>query len=391
MTADVVPYRPQEDGTAVATFGRPTLDSWIAMVPHIVKWAEHISHTEFVPKSIRGNVAAVAAAMMTGREIGIPLMASLKHVRIVEGEPALSAEMGRALVWAAGHELRYVGSPTAERCVIEGRRRGEQEWTRVEWTIGDARTAGLLSPGKTGNFRKGWMNYPRRMLIARASSELCHIKFSDCLLGMSFHEEVVDEGLGEPTEVHDDAVPDTTDVVQRKAGGRGSRSGGRRETTRRPQQDAQTEPSTPPDSPLPVTGPPLPGEAGYEQPTDEAPDGDAGSRPAEIPQLKAIAAALGNHGIKDKASRLEVTAILAGKGPGGLATSAELTAADTSTVLDTIRNIERLLASPEAIAAGTTFDGLLQQMIGEFVGRRTEADPTTGEIAETQQEGESQP
>ncbi len=151
------------------------------------KLATQISSTDFVPKAFRGKPEAVMAALLTGRELGLGPMTALQRIHVIEGKAGLDAQGMRAQVLAAGHELWIVES-TPERCTVAGRRRGSEHIQQISWTIQDARNAGLAN-------RNGpWKTYPRQMLQARATAELCRLIAPDALGGLAYSsEELADE------------------------------------------------------------------------------------------------------------------------------------------------------------------------------------------------------
>ena len=155
---------------------RPDTDSWAQVVAAVGRLAGMIAYTEFVPASYRGNEAAVAAAILYGREVGLPPMTSLREIYVLDGRPALYAEAMRGLVLAEGHEFEY-REATGATCTARARRRGSTKWAEVTWTLDDARRAELIRP------RSNWQKYPRAMLKARATAELCRDLFSDVLHG----------------------------------------------------------------------------------------------------------------------------------------------------------------------------------------------------------------
>ena len=169
---------------------RDIVDGWVAMASDVFRLAAHICDTDFVPKAYRGNAPAVAAAILTGRELNMGPMMSLKHVQVVEGNPSLSAEYKRARVLAAGHEFGIL-EWTSTRCRVRGRRRGTNEPPlEVTYTMDDARLAGLVRE------RSGWVKRPRRMLFARAGTDLCDALFSDVVNGLPT-AELLAEGTDE--------------------------------------------------------------------------------------------------------------------------------------------------------------------------------------------------
>jgi hypothetical protein len=165
----------------------PVTDSWTSVVDNVAQFAGQIANTEFVPTALRGrdNGAKVAAAILTGRELGLPPMTSLASIHVINGKPGISAEMMRALVLQAGHQIQVTES-TSVKVVIKGRRDGDEEWTTVEWSEQDSRRAGILS----GNHVK----YPRQMFAARATTELCRLLFADVIHGLRSIEELEDLG-----------------------------------------------------------------------------------------------------------------------------------------------------------------------------------------------------
>lgn len=170
-----------------------------------------IANTEFVPKNLRGNLPAILACVVTGREIGIGDMASLRHISIIDGKPTYSAELMVALVHRAGHSL--TGGPNAEgtQATAKGRRKDNGDEQDFTFTLEDAQKAGLLN-------KRNWQQYPKSMLWARAVSQLCRQLFPDVSAGNGFYtaEELGDEDTdefgapvieGEATEVKEPLPP----------------------------------------------------------------------------------------------------------------------------------------------------------------------------------------
>lgn len=194
--------------TEIETYGargsmlEPVTDSWVSTMGDVVKLASYICHTEFVPAALRERPgtenagAKAAAAMLTGRELGLPPMTSLASIHVINGKPGISAELMRAMVAQRGHEIRF-GKVSSSEVTVRGRRAEDRDddgaWTEVTWTIGEAQRAGLVSNGN--NYAK----YPRQMLTARATTELCRLLFADVIHGLRSVEEL--EALGTDGEV----------------------------------------------------------------------------------------------------------------------------------------------------------------------------------------------
>ena len=131
-----------------------------------------VQGNELVPRGFWGRPEAMMAAILLGRDLGIPDMIAMRRIYVVSGTPTLSADLVRALIRRAGHSLVYE-KRDSEACVLSGTRRDGGDSLTVTWTLEDARTAGLTGPG--------WQKYPRAMLDARATTELGRALFSDCL------------------------------------------------------------------------------------------------------------------------------------------------------------------------------------------------------------------
>ena len=167
-------------------------DDWAPMMPKIANLAKYVSATEFVPKGLRDRPAAVAAAILTGREIGLPPMTAMAHIDVIEGMPTMDPEMMRALVLREGHSLRFI-EMTKTRCVIEARRKGDSVATRVTFTIDEAKEMGLAG-------KKNWREQPQNMLVARCTARTCRLVFPDVIGGLSY---TPDEMVGTVEESSD--------------------------------------------------------------------------------------------------------------------------------------------------------------------------------------------
>lgn len=161
---------------------QPT-DSWVPVLGAVGDLAQRLARTPFVPRAMQGNPAAVAAAVLTGREMGLGPMASLRGIDVIEGKPALTAQMLAARILAAGHaiEWRSVSDKQVTVRITRGDGLTEAEAT---WTIADAQRAGLAG-------KKVWQQYPRHMLRARALSEAASMACPDVALGLEVDSDPV--------------------------------------------------------------------------------------------------------------------------------------------------------------------------------------------------------
>ena len=177
----------------------PTLPGWVGTLQPIWELSRRLERAgEFLPASFLGRAEAIMAAILTGQEVGQGPMWSLRSIYIVNGKPGMYSEAQRALVLGAGHELWPVDQSN-ESVTMAGRRRGSDHTTTITWTMADATRARLPARNPT------WKDYPRQMLTARATSELCRLIFADVTGGVPSVEELRDGITLAPAEL--DASP----------------------------------------------------------------------------------------------------------------------------------------------------------------------------------------
>lgn len=222
------------------------------LVPQAASLADQIARTDFAPAGLRGKPEAVMAAMLTGHEIGIGPMQALSEISVINGRPCMSAKLMRALVHRAGHDLWFeVKSNT--KVTICARRADwpEDRVAKVTWTMDDAKAAGL-SGGQ--NYRK----YPRAMLAARATGEICRDNFADVLGGIGYTPEELSDG---------DLVADGDLVVESRADvappEKATNTRKAKAAPARKTAAAKAAPAPDPEPPA-VDLPPLPGEDGFD-------------------------------------------------------------------------------------------------------------------------------
>lgn len=311
-------------------------DGWVDVLPAVGDLAGKIAGTDFVPDAMRGKPAVVAAAILYGRELDLPPMVSLRSINVIKGKPALSAEAMRAMILAAGHELTFQ-EMTGARCVIVGRRKGQDATTTVTYTMDDAKKAGLAG-------QQQYAKMPRQMLAARATAEIARLIFADVIGGLVADIEVDDDA--EPIA----AVTPITKARRAKAS-----------PDPVPADPAPEPAAEPPADPEPVLDDDIVDaevvdevEAAIEtvrevmdaEVISDGPSGPALARQAladaKAPQsaepkispsqLKALQAGFKSVGIDDRAERLAVAAKLAGR--PDLGTANDLTASEAKAVLD---------------------------------------------------------
>ena len=163
---------------------------------------------------------------VTGAHLGLAIPVSFAHLFPIDGKVCQSAQLALALAQRAGHEV-WTESSSSQECTVKGFRKGKPEQVQsVQWTIEDARTAGLASTtyelwSQTESGRKfckkwiegdgvppewikdrntkkvrktNWISYPQAMLRARAQKAWVVMAAPEVLMGMdlSFIDDVLD-------------------------------------------------------------------------------------------------------------------------------------------------------------------------------------------------------
>jgi len=295
--------------------GRDVVDGWVGMLVKVEQLSKVIAGTEFVPASLRGRPAAVGAAILAGRELGVGPMTALQHLHVIEGRPSMSAQLMRALVFAHGHSIRVVESTTT-RCTMTGRRRDEDEGTTITYTLDDARTAGL-------DRRPNWQKQPRAMLAARATGELCRLIFADVIGGIG----LTVEEAGEIVEDFDRPAPRRRTVQRESPVEAISETEIVAEPESPPEpRTAASEPPTAPQAASPGLVAPSPGEppARADEPMSRE---QTGKLFALLAQLEAG---------EPRERRIEVASGLLGRRVASFAT---LTVQEASVLIDTLTRV----------------------------------------------------
>lgn len=175
------------------------------------KMAQSIAKTDLVPKAL-DTAEKVLAVALTGRELGLGFMTSVRSLNVIQGKVEMSAQLMLALAINTGqvenHSIR--GDATTATFVVK--RRGVKEYSST-FTIADAKAMGLIS-------RDQWTKQPATMLRWRAISAGLRLIFPDVLLGVYSPGEImeVDTTTGEILEGAAHEVPGNDITIEQASG-----------------------------------------------------------------------------------------------------------------------------------------------------------------------------
>jgi hypothetical protein len=188
MTSAVTTTDPKDARVAVGWNERGVqIDSLDAAY----RFAVAVVKSGLVPDGLR-TPEAVMVALQAGLELGLTPWQSIQSIVPIKGTPTIRVETARALVEAAGLlepggkiRHRFEGDGDNLKCVVWALPRGAREPVEGEFSMADAKTAGLAG-------KDNWRTYPKRMLLARATGFLIRDYFPTAIRRVPFAEEVAD-------------------------------------------------------------------------------------------------------------------------------------------------------------------------------------------------------
>jgi hypothetical protein len=168
-----------------------------------MEFAGLLSKSNLVPKDYQGNPSNCIIAMQWGMEIGLQPLQAMQSIAVINGRPSIWGDAMLALVQGSGL-LEYIQEdPTDTGCTCRLKRRGQPNEVVRQFTLEDAKKAGLS--GKQGP----WTQYPKRMMQMRARAFALRDVFPDVLRGVHIAEEAQDLPAEKDMGMADRVAPDT--------------------------------------------------------------------------------------------------------------------------------------------------------------------------------------
>jgi hypothetical protein len=193
VPAEEVPEMAAADKLVPTLAERPTIAAvTLESFEQMMQIGDHLIMTEFLPKAFQ-IPAQVVAVVLTGQELGIPMMQSLRQIRIIKKQPALAAELMLALFFRAGGRVQWL---RADEKIAQAKfiRKNGDEYVQT-FSDKDAKGAGLIHDSmQTGD---SWVTYRPAMLRARCISAAGRAFFPDIIGGLYTPEELESVSTGE--------------------------------------------------------------------------------------------------------------------------------------------------------------------------------------------------
>lgn len=154
-----------EPQTAALAIKPVELSGAVTDLDSAMRLAKTLAMAAVMPAAIRGKPADVLAMVLYGQDLGLSPMQAIQGIYVVNGKPQMSAQLWIALARRAGHRIS-VTDHTITSCTVEIKRGDTGEQHSETFTIADAQRAKLAG-------KDVWLQYPKRMLLARAVSDCC--------------------------------------------------------------------------------------------------------------------------------------------------------------------------------------------------------------------------
>lgn len=181
----------QQQNQSLALAPVETTQHALALVPSSIdgayQLAAWLSNAQLLPPALRGKQADLFTMILAGMELGLPPMAALRGMYIVNGKPALESRTKAAICLQRGAALYFRRTEhTPQATTWETLRAGQTEPVLSRYTLKEADAAGLTR--KDGP----WQTYPQRMISHRALGWLCDDVYPDIVLGVATAEDFDD-------------------------------------------------------------------------------------------------------------------------------------------------------------------------------------------------------
>jgi len=162
------------------------------------KWAELI-RSGMLPSHIRKPQEALVLAIK-GKELGWKPMQAFAALHVINGKVEMSAESMLGLIYGMHPTATIeVVEHTDQICKVSAKRHPEDVPHEVEFTMEDAKRAGLTR-------NPTWTKYPKSMLWARAISRVRRWKFPDTAAGVYVEGEIGGQPTATVVQIPDDEL-----------------------------------------------------------------------------------------------------------------------------------------------------------------------------------------
>lgn len=198
----------ESKSTALAVTGGVRIDG----LGGVFQLADRLAKARgFVPDHLAGNADSIAAVVLTGIELGMGPMESMRGIHIVKGKPTMSSELMLARARKAGVKTRWL--ETTDRIARLAVTVPGDDAQVMAFSMEDAARAGIA-----GDM---WKRYPANMLRARCVSNALRA-FCPEVLGSGVYEAdsgELSDGVPSVEVIARDVTPVTYELGSGDRGG----------------------------------------------------------------------------------------------------------------------------------------------------------------------------
>lgn len=184
-----------------------------------IKLSETLAASQLVPSSLRGKPSDILVVLMKGRELGMPPMAAMGQIHVIDGKACLSSDAIQGLILRSGVvDYFTLVESTDEIATYKAKRRDSPHEITLSYTIEDAKRAGLIG-------KANWKGYQKQMLRARCASDMGREIAPDVMAGLYDMDEADEIRANEgarTAEIVDDGRqrPRTTEALKEELAAR---------------------------------------------------------------------------------------------------------------------------------------------------------------------------
>ncbi len=145
--------------------------------------------------SAYGTPQGDLATIMVGRELGLPAMASLRSIHVIEGKHSLPAALMMALVLKSGLAEYFEPLEFSETAAtFETKRKGARNPVELTHTfeMGKQAFPKTKTDWEKSFMASAWGRNPTDMVVARAQARLARMIYPDLLAGLYTPEELAE-------------------------------------------------------------------------------------------------------------------------------------------------------------------------------------------------------
>ena len=180
--------------------------------------AKMLSSSAIVQKHGFKGEGDVFFAMAAAQAVGMSWSQAIQNFYVIEGKICMPGQTMVATIQASKKcmyfRIEFEGDieEGTRKCIVRSKRRRRDPNPDVEFSLADAKRAGLYPPGPRGN--PSWGKYPDDQLCWKAAARACRRDWPDITHGLGVIEDLRDVAMaGAPAEPREIDITPTADTA----------------------------------------------------------------------------------------------------------------------------------------------------------------------------------